>query len=119
MLNENVLLFLQMLYEDASQVATDAISSIRTVAAFCAEKRVMTIYDHKCEASKNQGVITAKVAGLGFVLSFMMMYLTYGLCFYVGGQFVRHNKSTFADVFKVGKCIMSIVFPSFNFLLKI
>lgn len=111
MTNDNVLLFLQMLYEDASQVATDAISSIRTVASFGAEKRVMTIYNKKCEASKNQGVRTGMVGGIGFGFSFMMMYLTYGLCFYVGGQFVRHNKSTFADVFKVTKCIMSIVFP--------
>ncbi|CAO2178645.1 unnamed protein product [Urochloa humidicola] len=96
----------KMLYEDASQVATDAISSIRTVASFCAEKRVMTIYDKKCEASKNQGVRTGMVGGLGFGFSFMMMYLTYGLCFYVGGQFVRHNKSTFADVFKVFFALM-------------
>ena len=116
MLKDNVLLFLQMLYEDASQVATDAISSIRTVASFCAEKRVMTIYDHKCEASKNQGVRTGMVGGLGFGFSFMMMYLTYGLCFYVGGQFVRHNKSSFGDVFRVRKCIMSIVFfPSTSY----
>jgi ATP-binding cassette subfamily B (MDR/TAP) protein 1 len=96
----------KMLYEDASQVATDAISSIRTVASFCAEKRVMTIYDHKCEASKNQGVRTGMVGGLGFGFSFMMMYLTYGLCFYVGGQFVRHNKSSFGDVFKVFFALM-------------
>ncbi|CAO2166051.1 unnamed protein product [Urochloa humidicola] len=96
----------KMLYEDASQVATDAISSIRTVASFGAEKRVMAIYDKKCEASKNQGVRTGMVGGLGFGFSFMMMYLTYGLCFYVGGQFVRHNKSTFADVFKVFFALM-------------
>jgi ATP-binding cassette subfamily B (MDR/TAP) protein 1 len=96
----------KMLYEDPSQVATDAISSIRTVASFCAEKRVMTIYDHKCEASKNQGVRTGMVGGLGFGFSFMMMYLTYGLCFYVGGQFVRHNKSSFGDVFKVFFALM-------------
>ncbi|CAO1947848.1 unnamed protein product [Urochloa humidicola] len=93
----------KMLYEDASQVATDAISSIRTVASFCAEKRVMAIYDKKCEASKNQA---SKNHGLGFGFSFMMMYLTYGLYFYVGGQFVRHNKSTFADVFKVFFALM-------------
>ncbi|KAG2591011.1 hypothetical protein PVAP13_5NG450640 [Panicum virgatum] len=96
----------KMLYEDASQVATDAISSIRTVASFCAEKRVMTIYDHKCEASKNQGVRTGIVGGLGFGFSFMMMYLTYGLCFYVGGQFVHHNISSFGDVFKVFFALM-------------
>uniref|UniRef100_A0A0D9V4J0 MDR-like ABC transporter n=1 Tax=Leersia perrieri TaxID=77586 RepID=A0A0D9V4J0_9ORYZ len=91
----------KMLYEDASQVATDAVSSIRTVASFCSEERVMTMYDKKCEASKNQGVRTGMVGGLGFGFSFLMLYLTYGLCFYVGAQFVRHNKSSFGDVFKV------------------
>ncbi|GJM93457.1 hypothetical protein PR202_ga10015 [Eleusine coracana subsp. coracana] len=91
----------KVLYEDASQVATDAVSSIRTVASFCAEKRVMTMYDQKCDASKNQGVRTGIVGGLGFGFSFLMLYLTYGLCFYVGAQFVRQGKSTFGDVFKV------------------
>lgn len=84
-------------------MATDAVSSIRTVASFCAEKRVTTSYDDKCEASKKQGVRTGMVGGLGFGFSFLMLYLTYGLCFYVGAQFVRHNKSTFGDVFKVRK----------------
>uniref|UniRef100_A0A0A9HV32 ABC transmembrane type-1 domain-containing protein n=1 Tax=Arundo donax TaxID=35708 RepID=A0A0A9HV32_ARUDO len=66
----------------------------------------MTIYDHKCEASKNQGVRTGMVGGLGFGFSFLMLYLTYGLCFYVGAQFVRQNKSTFGDVFKVFFALM-------------
>ncbi|XP_062206605.1 ABC transporter B family member 4-like [Phragmites australis] len=94
------------LYEDASQVATDAVGSIRTVASFCAEKRVTAMYDNKCEASKNQGVRTGVVGGLGFGFSFLMLYLTYGLCFYVGAQFVRQNKSTFGDVFKVFFALM-------------
>uniref|UniRef100_A0ACD5Y0L9 Uncharacterized protein n=1 Tax=Avena sativa TaxID=4498 RepID=A0ACD5Y0L9_AVESA len=91
----------KMMYEDASQVATDAISSIRTVASFCSEKRITRIYDQKCEASMNQGFRTGIVGGIGFGFSFMMLYLTYGLCFYVGGQFVRHGKSNFGDVFEV------------------
>nr|BAJ94394.1 predicted protein [Hordeum vulgare subsp. vulgare] len=90
-----------MMYEDASQVATDAISSIRTVASFCSEKRITRIYDQKCEASRNQGVRTGIVGGIGFGFSFLMLYLTYGLCFYVGAQFVRHGQSNFGDVFKV------------------
>uniref|UniRef100_A0A453FAC1 ABC transporter B family member 11 n=1 Tax=Aegilops tauschii subsp. strangulata TaxID=200361 RepID=A0A453FAC1_AEGTS len=91
----------KMMYEDASQVATDAISSIRTVASFCSEKRITRIYDDKCEASMSQGVRTGVVGGIGFGFSFLMLYLTYGLCFYVGAQFVRHGQSSFGDVFKV------------------
>jgi ATP-binding cassette subfamily B (MDR/TAP) protein 1 len=96
-----------MKYEDASQVATDAISSIRTVASFCSEKRVTRIYDQKCEVSVKQGVRAGVVGGIGFGFSFLMLYLTYGLCFHVGAQFVRHGQSSFGDVFKVRNCIIS------------
>ncbi|KAJ0042290.1 hypothetical protein Pint_17515 [Pistacia integerrima] len=48
------------MYEEASQVANDAIGSIRTVASFCAEEKVMEIYQKKCEdplkASIKQGL---------------------------------------------------------------
>uniref|UniRef100_A0ACD5ZNS6 Uncharacterized protein n=1 Tax=Avena sativa TaxID=4498 RepID=A0ACD5ZNS6_AVESA len=91
----------KMMYEDASQVATDAISSIRTVASFCSEKRITGIYDQKCQTSMKQGVRTGIVGGLGFGFSFLMLYLTFALCFYVGAQFVRHGQSSFDDVFKV------------------
>uniref|UniRef100_A0A453A809 ABC transporter B family member 4 n=1 Tax=Aegilops tauschii subsp. strangulata TaxID=200361 RepID=A0A453A809_AEGTS len=91
----------KMMYEDASQVATDAVSSIRTIASFCCEKRITRIYDRKCRASVNQGVKTGIVGGIGFGFSYLTLYLTYGLCFYVGGQFVRQGKSNFGEVFKV------------------
>ena len=89
------------MYEDASQVATDAVGSIRTIASFCAEKRVVTTYKKKCEALRKQGIRSGIVGGLGFGFSFLVLYLTYALCFYVGAQFVRQGKTTFADVFKV------------------
>ena len=89
------------MYEDASQVATDAVGSIRTIASFCAEKRVVTTYNKKCEALRKQGIQSGIVGGLGFGFSFLVLYLTFALCFYVGAQFVRQGKTTFADVFKV------------------
>nr|CDM83831.1 unnamed protein product [Triticum aestivum] len=93
--------YAQEMYEDASQVATDAVGSIRTIASFCAEKRVVTTYKKKCEALRKQGIRSGIVGGLGFGFSFLVLYLTYALCFYVGAQFVRQGKTTFADVFKV------------------
>ncbi|CAL4962977.1 unnamed protein product [Urochloa decumbens] len=89
------------MYEDASQVATDAVGSIRTVASFCAEKRVVATYNEKCETLRKQGIRSGIVGGLGYGFSFLILYLTYGLCFYVGAQFVRQGKTTFPDVFKV------------------
>jgi ATP-binding cassette, subfamily B (MDR/TAP), member 1 len=90
-----------MTYEEASHVAVDAVVGIKTVASFCAQKRVVTVYNNKCEASRNQGIRTGIVGGLGFGFSNLMVYTSSALCYYVGGQFISHGKSTFSSVFKV------------------
>ncbi|EAY98909.1 hypothetical protein OsI_20864 [Oryza sativa Indica Group] len=90
----------KIMYEEASQVATDAIGSIRTVASYCAEKKVMTKYNQKCQASRYQGIRTGIVGGLGFGFSNMMLFMTSALCYYVGAKFVSQGNSTFGDVFK-------------------
>uniref|UniRef100_A0A453FAK8 ABC transporter domain-containing protein n=2 Tax=Aegilops tauschii subsp. strangulata TaxID=200361 RepID=A0A453FAK8_AEGTS len=91
----------KVMYEDAGQVVAEAVGSIRTVASFCAEKRVITMYSKKCQATMKQGIRSGMVGGLGFSFSNLMLYLTYALCFYVGAQFVHDGKSTFKDVFRV------------------
>ncbi|KAH7545097.1 hypothetical protein FEM48_Zijuj01G0057100 [Ziziphus jujuba var. spinosa] len=46
----------KVMYEEPSQVASDAVGSIRTVASFCSETKVMEMHQKKCEAPKAQGV---------------------------------------------------------------
>lgn len=92
---------MQMMYEEASQVAVDAVVSIKTIASFCSQKRVVTIYNDKCEASRIQGIRTGIVGGLGFGFSNLMVYTSSALCYFVGAQFISHGKSTFSGVFKV------------------
>uniref|UniRef100_A0A453FAK1 ABC transporter domain-containing protein n=4 Tax=Aegilops tauschii TaxID=37682 RepID=A0A453FAK1_AEGTS len=99
------------MYEDAGQVVAEAVGSIRTVASFCAEKRVITMYSKKCQATMKQGIRSGMVGGLGFSFSNLMLYLTYALCFYVGAQFVHDGKSTFKDVFRV---YFALVFTAFG-----
>ena len=59
------------MYEEASQVASDAVGSIRTVASFCAEKKVMDMYRQKCEGPLNHGVRQGIISGAGFGFSFI------------------------------------------------
>ncbi|ONM38964.1 ABC transporter B family member 9 [Zea mays] len=101
----------KVMYEDASQVVTEAIGSIQTVASFCAEKRVITSYIQKCQASMKHGIRSGMVGGLGFSLSNLIMYLTYALCFYVGALFVHEGKTTFKDVFRV---YFALIFTAFG-----
>lgn len=89
------------MYEEASQVANDAVGSIRTVASFCAEKKVMDLYEMKCEGPLKQGERLGIVSGAGFGFSFLMLYCTNAFCFYIGSVLVEHGKATFGEVFKV------------------
>ncbi|XP_020415794.1 ABC transporter B family member 11 isoform X2 [Prunus persica] len=91
----------KMMYEEASQVANDAVGSIRTVASFCAEEKVMDLYRRKCEgpteAAKRQGLIS----GIGFGISFFSLFCVYATCFYAGAKLVEAGKTTFPHVFQV------------------
>ncbi|KAJ1414191.1 P-loop containing nucleoside triphosphate hydrolase [Sesbania bispinosa] len=86
-------------YEEASQVATDAVGSIRTVASFCAESKVMDMYKKKCSRPEKQGVRLGLVSGAGLGFSFMALYCTNAFCFYIGSVLVRHGLATFPEVF--------------------
>ena len=90
-----------MMYEEASQVANDAVGSIRTVASFCAEENVMELYKRKCEGPMKTGIRQGLISGIGFGLSFFLMYSVYATSFYAGARLVEAGKTTFSDVFRV------------------
>ncbi|XP_017980794.1 PREDICTED: ABC transporter B family member 4 [Theobroma cacao] len=91
----------KMMYEEASQVANDAVGSIRTVASFCAEEKVMQLYKKKCEGPMKTGIRQGLISGSGFGLSFFLLFCVYATSFYAGAQLVKHGHATFSDVFRV------------------
>ncbi|PIA36654.1 hypothetical protein AQUCO_03300102v1 [Aquilegia coerulea] len=91
----------KMMYEEASQVANDAVGSIRTVASFCAEEKVMQLYEKKCEAPMKSGIRQGIISGIGFGISFLFLFCVYATCFYAGARLVDAGKTTFPDVFRV------------------
>ncbi|RDX69267.1 ABC transporter B family member 21, partial [Mucuna pruriens] len=91
----------KMMYEEASQVANDAVGSIRTVASFCAEEKVMELYKKKCEGPMKAGIRQGLVSGTGFGVSFLLLFSVYATNFYAGARFVEAGKASFSDVFRV------------------
>ncbi|XP_052174976.1 ABC transporter B family member 11-like [Diospyros lotus] len=91
----------KMMYEEASQVANDAVGSIRTVASFCAEEKVMELYRKKCEGPMKTGIRQGLISGIGFGTSFALLFCVYATSFYAGARLVEDGKTTFADVFRV------------------
>ncbi|KAI3417880.1 uncharacterized protein J3R85_014152 [Psidium guajava] len=91
----------KMMYEEASQVATDAVGSIRTVASFCAEEKIMQLYKKKCEGPMRTGIREGLISGIGFGMSFVLLFCVYATSFYAGARLVQDGKTTFSDVFRV------------------
>jgi ATP-binding cassette subfamily B (MDR/TAP) protein 1 len=91
----------KLMYEEASQVANDAVGSIRTVASFCAEEKVMKLYRDKCEGPKKSGIKQGLISGIGFGVSFALLFCMYGASFYIGARFVEAGYTNFTDVFRV------------------
>ncbi|WJX90822.1 ABC transporter B member 11 [Trifolium repens] len=89
------------LYEEASQVANDAVGSIRTIASFCSEEKVMDLYKQKCEGPIKTGIRRGIVSGFGFGISFFVLYAVYATSFYAGARLVEDGKASFSDVFRV------------------
>ncbi|KAG2693166.1 hypothetical protein I3843_08G080500 [Carya illinoinensis] len=89
------------MYEDASQIANDAVGSIRTVASFCAEEKVVQLYEQKCEGPKKSGIKEGLISGIGFGIANFIMCSVYATSFYAGAQLVKHGKTKFSAVFQV------------------
>ncbi|KAF9612638.1 hypothetical protein IFM89_003080 [Coptis chinensis] len=59
---------IKVMYEEASQVANDAVTNIRTVTSFNAKQKVMDLYQGKCESPMKHGVRLGIINGLGLFL---------------------------------------------------
>ncbi|CAJ1977942.1 unnamed protein product, partial [Sphenostylis stenocarpa] len=91
----------KIMYEEASQVANDAVRSIRTVASFCAEDKVMELYKNKCEGPIKSGIRLGLTNGLGFGASLFSLQSFNAISFYAGARLVEAGKASFSDVFRV------------------
>lgn len=91
----------QVKYEEATRIATDGVSSIRTVASFVAEERVCTLYDERCKEPLRIGIRQGLVAGISLGFSNFVMFATFAMCFWVGVKLVENGTATFKEVFRV------------------
>ncbi|KAI3740407.1 hypothetical protein L2E82_30836 [Cichorium intybus] len=98
----------KVMYEEASQVASDAVGSIRTVSSFSAEEKVIDMYQKKCEQPIKQAVKTGIVCGAGFGFSSFTFLSVTSLCFYTGSVLQQHGRITFAEIFRVFFCLSTL-----------
>ncbi|XP_020579675.1 ABC transporter B family member 4-like isoform X1 [Phalaenopsis equestris] len=88
------------MYEEASQVASDALGNMRTIASFSAEEKVLDLYKKKCQGPIKAGIRQGKLSGIAFGASFLLVFCVYAVIFYAGSRLVVAGKITFDKVFQ-------------------
>lgn len=67
--------------DEASQIANDAIGSIRTATSFCAEEKVVDMYQKKYEGPMMKGVKIGIVSEAILGFGSCTLYCSVGYCF--------------------------------------
>ncbi|VAH38073.1 unnamed protein product [Triticum turgidum subsp. durum] len=85
----------------SSMVAGEGVSNIRTVAAFNAQNKVMSLFSHELRIPEEQILRRSQTAGLLYGLSQLCLYCSEALILWYGSHLVRSHGSTFSKVIKV------------------
>lgn len=88
-------------YEGAGHVVAEAVSGIRTVAAFNLQRRVQQQFTAELAVPLKFSFRQAQVAGVGMAFSEAAVFASYAICFYAGALMVDAGWVDFGGMFRV------------------
>ncbi|EOA36551.1 hypothetical protein CARUB_v10011664mg [Capsella rubella] len=87
-------------YLKANMLAGESISNIRTVAAFCAEEKVLDLYSKELLEPSKRSFRRGQVAGILYGVSQFFIFSSYGLALWYGSISMEKGLSSFESVIK-------------------
>ncbi|CAH8355978.1 unnamed protein product [Eruca vesicaria subsp. sativa] len=87
-------------YLKANKLAGEAISNIRTVAAFCAEDKVLELYSNELLEPSERSFRRGQTAGILYGVSQFFIFSSYGLALWYGSVLMGKGLSNFESVMK-------------------
>jgi hypothetical protein len=83
------------------QVASEAVSNMRTVAAFSAEDKVLALFNSHLAGPLQRAFKRGQIAGIGFGSGQFALFASFGLALWYAGQLVSQGHGEFGQVLKV------------------
>ena len=93
-------------YKDSSNLIMEAMINIRTVSSFGYEGIVAKRYDEKMQEPYVLAIKKGNISGFFFGLSQIIMFIIFGVLFFVGALFVRDYGVKIEDMFTAIYAIM-------------
>lgn len=82
-------------------IAGEGVSNIRTVAAFNAQEKILSLFGHELRVPQSQSLRRSQSSGGLFGLSQLALYASEALILWYGAHLVSKGVSTFSKVIKV------------------
>ncbi|QCD81903.1 ABC transporter B family member 2-like [Vigna unguiculata] len=87
-------------YLKANMLAGEAVSNIRTVAAFCAEQKVLDLYANELVEPSKRSFNRGQIAGIFYGISQFFIFSSYGLALWYGSVLMGKELSSFKSIMK-------------------
>ncbi|GMP95459.1 hypothetical protein CsSME_00044503 [Camellia sinensis var. sinensis] len=87
-------------YLKANMLAGEAVSNIRTVAAFCSEEKVLDLYAQELVEPSRRSFTRGQIAGIFYGVSQFFIFSSYGLALWYGSVLMGKEISSFKSVMK-------------------
>ncbi|KAH7366164.1 hypothetical protein KP509_18G065900 [Ceratopteris richardii] len=95
----------------ANAVAGDAIANIRTVTAFSAEDKVITLFKKELTGLQKKAFMRGQTAGLGYGTSQFVTFSWCALAMWYGSVLIRKKEANFGQTMK---CFMVLLMTAFT-----
>ncbi|KAL2489767.1 ABC transporter B family member 2 [Forsythia ovata] len=87
-------------YLKANMLAGEAVSNIRTVAAFCSEEKVLDLYSRELVEPSRHSFRRGQTAGIFYGVSQFFIFSSYGLALWYGSVLMGKELASFKTVMK-------------------
>jgi ATP-binding cassette subfamily B (MDR/TAP) protein 1 len=78
---------------------TEALLHFKTILTYCNEDQIISKYSRKLDEIQEKQNSKKITSGIFFGLSFFILFMTYGLIFYLSSIFIRDNNLQITDAF--------------------
>lgn len=87
-------------YLKANMLAGEAVSNMRTVAAFCSEEKILDLYADQLVGPSKHSFRRGQIAGLFYGISQFFIFSSYGLALWYGSVLMGKELASFKSVMK-------------------
>ncbi|KAE8055652.1 hypothetical protein FH972_012479 [Carpinus fangiana] len=87
-------------YLKANMLAGEAVSNLRTVAAFCAEEKILDLYAQELVEPSKRSLTRGQISGMCYGVSQFFIYSSYALALWYGSVLMGQGLASFKSVMK-------------------